>query len=159
MTFKKCKNDGCEIQIEVRNTAEGWRPFEESGNKHNCQFSDYAKKQRAKEAAGPIPTTEYLEKLEQKNDHGNELTESRQNNAWKTSNVGTNTLSEQEKLGYVDHTQPQKLKHKTFTDATPEGLDLKINTFGETHDIRYSQFHPLPSLYTEAVWYSEEISK
>ena len=54
--FKKCKNEGCEVQIEVRNTAEGWRPFEESGNKHNCQYSEYAKKLRQQE----------------KDDHGNE---------------------------------------------------------------------------------------
>ena len=47
MTFKKCKYDGCEVQVEMRSTDVGWRPFEESGNKHNCQYSDYAKKQKA----------------------------------------------------------------------------------------------------------------
>jgi hypothetical protein len=114
---------------------EGWddeaRKYKESGTgglhtKERCQEA----KAKLKQTIGPAPTTEYLEA---KNDHGNELTESRQNNAWKTSNVGTNTLSEQEKLGYVDHTQQAKgkgqSKTKIFFSEQPDKVTDEYNNF------------------------------
>jgi hypothetical protein len=136
---------------------EGWddeaRKYKESGTgglhtKERCQEA----KAKLKQSIGSAPTTEYLEA---KNDHGNELTESRQNNAWKTSNVGTNTLSEQEKLGYVDHTQGQKLKLKVLTSTEAEGLSLLYNTFGDSHTIRFSQYQIAGSLYTIAIFFEE----
>jgi len=139
MAFHKCRNEGCEVQIEVRNTAEGWRPFEESGSKHNCQFSDYAKKQRGIQ---PGETIHGRYDDEEKNDHGNET-------------VYDITPPKQE---YVDHTQGQKLKLKTITDPTPEGMDLKYNRLAEEQNIRWSQSHVTGSQYTMFVWY-EEVAK
>ena len=43
--------------------------------------------------------------------------------------------------GYVDHTQGPKLKLKVLTDPTPEGLSLLYNNFGDSHNIRFSQYH------------------
>lgn len=107
MAFKKCRNEGCEIQIEVRNTAEGWRPYEESGNKHNCQFSDYGKKQRAIQE-------------EQKNNHGNEIVQPLQ------------PTEELAKPPYVDHTlaAPGKgfAKIKFFV-GTKEEVEEEYNGF------------------------------
>jgi len=144
MTFKKCRNEGCEVQIEVRNTAEGWRPFEENGSKHNCQFSDYAKKQRGVQQ-GEVIHGRYDD--EEKNDHGNELVEPlRLKNP---ENIGNATIK------YVDHTLTPELQLEIFTDPTPEGLKLSYNRFTKEHKIRYSQSHVLGSQYTVYVWYEE----
>ena len=102
MTFKKCRNEGCEIMIEVRNTAEGWRPYEESGNKHNCQFSDYAKKQREQE----------------KNDHGNEsFPPTGAKKILELTPEGMELLKETEK-GYIDHTAKGASKVAIFSNET-----------------------------------------
>ena len=141
MTFKKCKNEGCEVQIEVRNTAEGWRPFEESGNKHNCQYSEYARKQRLGQQTETSKQNE--EKI--KNNHGNEP----------EAMISPKQYVERLESKYVDHTQGQKLKLKVLTSTEAEGLSLLYNTFGETHTIRFSQYQVAGSLYTIAVWYEE----
>lgn len=86
-------------------------------------------------------------KLEQKNDHGNELEQSAQ----KTISPPFANLEQ----GYVDHTKGQKLKLKVLTDPTPEGLSHLYNSFGENHNIRFSQYHPQGSLYTIAVFFEE----
>ena len=145
MAFHKCRNNGCEIQIEVRNTAEGWRPYEESGNMHQCQHSEYAKKQRA---AG-FHIQDRTEQEQEKNDHGNEN---------QTITSATNEQKIKKANGdYVDHTlaATAKLKLKILTDPTPEGLSLLYNSFGESHNIRFSQYHPQGSLYTIAVFFEE----
>jgi len=151
MTFKKCKYDGCDVQVEMRNTDFGWRPFEESGNKHNCQFSEYAKKQRAlgenttRILEQRIPAAEVMrEQEEQKNDHDNE-------------NFSTRpiALSTQPMTAFVDHTLKPKLKYRTITDPTPEGYDHKLNDFAQTHNIHYTQTHIAGSLYVAVVMYEE----
>jgi len=139
MTFKKCRNEGCEVQIEVRNTAEGWRPFEENGNKHNCQYSDYAKKQRGKMKEEWEEMRDFKPK-EDKDDHGNEMVQG----------FPIPTVKE-----YVDHTLKPDFNLKTLTDPTPEGIDLKYNNFAKEHKIRYSQSHVLGSQYTVYVWYED----
>lgn len=86
-------------------------------------------------------------KLEQKNDHGNELVQDT-----------TTTKAESPKQmyeRYVDHTTKPRLKIKTFTDPTPEGLDLKVNTFGETHNVKAGQYQMAGALYSTQVWYEE----
>ena len=140
MTFKKCKNEGCEIQIEVRNTAEGWRPFEESGNMHQCQHSEYAKAHRAIKEQ-----TETSRQNEEKIKNGNELVQDKAESP--------KEMYER----YVDHTivQSPKLKLKILTDPTPEGLALTYNIFGESHKIQFSQYHPVNALYTIAVFFEE----
>ena len=127
MTFKKCRNEGCEIQIEVRNTAEGWRPFEESGNKHQCQYSDYAKKQKQRE---PISSVEFKE---EKDDHGNELvqditkTESPKEMYQRMEGKTSDDLTK----GYVDHTQPAKGTSKCiiFFSSQPTDVMDEYNQF------------------------------
>ena len=157
MAFHKCRNEGCEVQIEVRNTAEGWRPFEESGSKHNCQFSDYAKKQRGIQQGETIHGR-YDD--EEKNDHGNELLQQMENVRKSTPDLFNALAKEDPTLirGYVDHTQGQKLKLKTITDPTPEGMDLKYNRLAAEQNIRWSQSHVTGSQYTMFVWY-EEVAK
>jgi len=83
-------------------------------------------------------------KLEQKNDHGNET---------------VYDITPPPKQEYVDHTLKPKLKIKTFTDPTPEGLDLQVNAFIDTHNVRHGQYRPLGSLYSTQVWYEEKESK
>lgn len=144
MTFKKCRNSGCEVQIEVRNTGEGWRPFEESGNMHQCQHSEYAKTHRGLQQ-------------EQKNNHGNENQSSTSTvKGWIPTKEQAEKIAEETK-NYVDHTlaQGQKLKLKILTSTEAEGLSLLYNTFGESHNIRFSQYQVAGSLYTIAVWYEE----
>jgi|SRR6185503_8397505 len=80
-----------------------------------------------------------LGKEEDKDDHGNET-------------VYDITRPKPE---YVDHTQGQKLKLKTITDPTPEGMDLKYNRFAAEQNIRWSQSHVTGSQYTMFVWYEE----
>jgi hypothetical protein len=80
------------------------------------------------------------------NDHGNELSSS-----IKTQLVTASTND------YLDHTiaQPQKLKLKVLTSTEAEGLSLLYNTFGESHNIRFSQYQIAGSLYTIAVFFEE----
>jgi len=82
-------------------------------------------------------------KLEAKNDHGNELVQQKP--------IGPVTVVTE----YVDHTQGQKLKLKTITDPTPEGMDLKYNRLAAEQNIRWSQSHVTGSQYTMFVWYEE----
>jgi hypothetical protein len=120
---------------------------------HQCQHSEYAKKQKA---AGFHVQDRQEE--QQKNDHGNELTESRQNNAWKTSNVGTNTLSEQEKLGYVDHTLAAKGHFRAFVSATVEELNEVANRWLEVQNVRFKQWGQLQMIadkFAIALYYEE----
>lgn len=56
---------------------------------------------------------------------------------------------------YVDHTQGPKLKLKILTDPTPEGLAHLYNSFGDSHNIRFSQYQIAGSLYTIAVFFEE----
>ena len=99
-------------------------------------------------------------KLEQKNDHGNELLQQMENVRKSTPDLFNALAKEDPTLirGYVDHTQGQKLKLKTITDPTPEGMDLKYNRLAAEQNVKFSQYHPLGSLYTIAVWY-EEVAK
>jgi rRNA maturation endonuclease Nob1 len=97
-------------------------------------------------------------KLEAKNDHGNE--ESKPLTLKHPENIGTATIKVESPKEmyerYVDHTQGQKLKLKVLTSTEAEGLSLAYNTFGESHNIKFSQYQIAGSLYTIAVWYSEE---
>ena len=45
MVFKQCIYK-CNTMIEVRNTPEGFRPFEQSGTMHDCPNSEYNKKKQ-----------------------------------------------------------------------------------------------------------------
>ena len=99
-------------------------------------------------------------KLEQKNDHGNELLQQMENVRKSTPDLFNALAKEDPTLirGYVDHTQGQKLKLKTITDPTPEGMDLKYNRLATEQNIRWSQSHVTGSQYTMFVWY-EEVAK
>ena len=96
-------------------------------------------------------------KLEQKNDHGNELLQQMENVRKSTPDLFNALAKEDPTLirGYVDHTQGQKLKLKTITDPTPEGMDLKYNRLAAEQNIRWSQSHVTGSQYTMFVWYEE----
>lgn len=126
MTSKLCKY-GCGVLLEGFD--EENRKFLEAGT------GGLHTKERCQEAK---------QKLEQKNDHGNELVQAKPESP--------KEMYER----YVDHTQPQKLKLKVITSTEAEGLALAYNNFGETHNIRFSQYQVAGSLYTIAVWYSEE---
>ena len=144
MTSRICKY-GCGVLLE------GWddnaKKYIEAGTgglhtKERCQEA----KAKLAQKVGPAPTTEYLEKTypKEKDDHGNEET---------LQGFPIPTKTE-----YVDHTSASKgtLKIKTLVDPTPEGFDIKYNTFAENHKIQFSQYQLAPSLYTMVVWYSEE---
>ena len=49
MVFKQCIYK-CNTMIEVRNTPEGFRPFEQSGTMHDCPNSEYNKKKQQGES-------------------------------------------------------------------------------------------------------------
>lgn len=89
-------------------------------------------------------------KLELKNDHGkeDEQTITSATNEQKIKIANGNG-------GYVDHTQGPKLKLKVLTSTEAEGLSLVYNNFGDSHNIRFSQYQIAGSLYTIAVWYEE----
>lgn len=136
-------------------------------------------------ASGGLHTRERCEELKaqlaQKNDHGNEdygelkdlkiikdidqkRAESKPvspkeyfENRFSTTTATTGGNTEVVKGPYVDHTQglKEKLKLKVLTDPTPEGLSLLYNNFGESHNIRFSQYHPVNALYTIAVFFEE----
>ena len=88
-------------------------------------------------------------KLETKNDHGNE--NGRTVIYEKTSPEGL----AKELKEFVDHTQGQKLKLKVLTSTEAEGLALAYNSFGESHNIKFSQYQVAGSLYTIAVFFEE----
>jgi hypothetical protein len=116
LAFKKCRNEGCEVLIEVRNTAEGWRPYEESGSKHNCQFSEYAKKQKAT----------FGERLEMdKDDHGNEET-------FQGFPIAT-------KSEYVDHTLARPSKVKIFHSESSDLVEIQYNEFLESKKFQWTR--------------------
>jgi len=79
-----------------------------------------------------------------KDNHGNEDT-------------GPRPLQMEESPKFVDHTLPKRLKIKTFTDPTPEGLDLQVNRFGDSHKIHAGQYQMGGSLHSTQVWYEEEL--
>jgi hypothetical protein len=126
---------------------EGWddeaRKYKESGTgglhtKERCQEA----KAKLKQTIGPAPTTEYLEKLEAKNDHGNE------------SFTSIPVADERPTTNrFVDHTQGSDWAFTIFTDPTPEGLSLKVNNFRKEHKVRAGQYQIAGSLYTIAIWY------
>ena len=145
MTFKPCKF-GCDILVEVRQTAAGWRPFEEAGNMHDCPKSPYNQQNRNHKPKQQMiePTEEEWKNLQQdKDDHGNETV--------------YDMSPPKPKQEFVDHTVSIKshLKYKTITDPSPEGFDLKLNDFAETHNIHYTQTHIAGSLYVAVVMYEE----
>lgn len=130
MTFRQCRNEGCEEIIEVRKTADGWRPFLESGQMHQCQFSEYAKKQRAFQQ-------------EDKNDHGNELPSVRElkaideieeRRAERIQGFPIPTVKE-----YVDHTLAGIPQIITIVGDTAEEMDDFVNSWlrKEHHRIRF----------------------
>ena len=137
MTPKVCKY-GCGVMLDAWD--EEARKYREAGS-------------------GGLHTKERCEEMKAKskvqqgeknhNNHGNELVQ----------DLPTGSFNYEEKTygkpPYVDHTQPQKLKLKVLTDPTPEGLSLLYNSFGESHNIRFSQYHPQGSLYTIAVFFEE----
>jgi hypothetical protein len=142
MAFKKCKNVGCEIMIEVRNTAEGWRPFEESGSKHNCQFSDYAKKQR-----GTIGTIQG----EDKDDHGNERTF--------VGETMTDSNTIDAKVKFVDHTAKGQSKLKIFYSDIPSDVEQEYNEFLTKNNgrikVQGGQFQSNQNWFAIALYYEE----
>jgi len=97
-------------------------------------------------------------KLEAKNDHGNEMVQGFPIPEIKNNAVNNTLQTGTAQQGYVDHTLKPRLKAKTFTDPTPEGLDLKINTFGDTHKVTAGQYQMAGALYSTQVWY-EEVAK
>ena len=124
MTFKKCRNSGCEIMIEVRNTAEGWRPYEESGNMHQCQFSPYALKQRAVQQPS-------------NNNHngGNEDVDRRSFDevaktvkGWIPTKEQADQVAEETK-NYVDHTMAGIPQIITVVGDSPEEMDDLANSW------------------------------
>lgn len=125
MTSKLCKY-GCGVLLEGFD--EENRKFLEAGT------GGLHTKERCQEAKA---------KLEQKNDHGNELVQAKPESP--------KEMFER----YVDHTQGQKLKLKIFTDPTTEGLMLSYNSFAEKNSIKFSQYQIAGSLYTIAVWFEE----
>lgn len=139
MTSRICKF-GCQTLLE------GWddnaRKYIEAGT------GGLHTKERCEEAKA---------KLAQKNDHGNESFPPKVEGKILTHGNETTELK-----SFVDHTQGQptkKWKIKTITDPTPEGFDLKYNTFVDTHDVKAGQSHVVGSLYAMVVWYSEDTTK
>ena len=133
MTPKVCKY-GCGVMLDAWD--EEARKYREAGS-------------------GGLHTKERCEEMKAKarlqqgeknhNDHGNEL-------------VQDTTRAESPKEmyeRYVDHTQGPKLKLKVLTSTEAEGLSLLYNTFGESHNIRFSQSHVTGSHYVIFVWYEE----
>jgi len=102
-------------------------------------------------------------KLEQKNDHGNELVQQMENVRKRTPDLFEALAKDDQSFivdsnhdkKYVDHTLKPKLKIKTFFDPTPEGLDLQVNNFIDTHNVRHGQYQMAGSLYSTQVWYEE----
>jgi hypothetical protein len=45
MPLQQCRY-GCNTMIEVKQTPEGWRPFEDNGDMHDCPKSPYNQKKQ-----------------------------------------------------------------------------------------------------------------
>jgi hypothetical protein len=152
MAFKKCRNEGCEVLIEVRNTAEGWRPFEESGNKHNCQFSDYAKKQRGEKPINGVIGFPAATRGEDKDDHGNEEFNG-------TTAKGPNLEFAGPELKYVDHTAKGASKVKIFYAPGTEVLEEQYNNFLKINNgqikVQGGQFQIRDGGFAIALYYEE----
>ena len=127
-------------------------------------WDDDAKKYR-EAGSGGLHTKERCEEMKAKSrvqqgeknhnhdNHGNEIGESKFSTATATTGGNTEII----KGPYVDHTlaATAKLKLKVLTDPTPEGLALLYNNFGDSHNIRFSQYHVQGALYTIAVFFEE----
>lgn len=108
-----------------------------TGEPHDCPMRDKKNLER----------DEYAKwNNEEKDDHGNEST----GLAFATGSSTADVVRT-----YVDHTKGQKLIVKTFVDPTPEGLDLQINSFIKTHNVKAGQFRMGGSMYGTQVWYEE----
>lgn len=138
MTPKVCKY-GCGVMLDA--------------------WDDDAKKYR-EAGSGGLHTKERCEEMKAKarlqqgannhNNHGNELEAIRDLKK-------IDEMEDKQTSGYVDHTiaHGPKLKLKVLTSTEAEGLALAYNNFGESHNIRFSQYQIAGSLYTIAVWYEE----
>jgi hypothetical protein len=107
---------------------------------HDCPERDKPTVERGNPWAG-----------QDKNDHGNEQEVS-------TGGIDFKALAEKSKTSedkFVDHTAKAQLRLKTITDPTPEGMDVKYNKLAAEYNVKFSQYHPLGSLYTIAVYYEE----
>lgn len=116
MTFKPCKF-GCDILVEVRQTAAGWRPFEEAGNMHDCPKSPYNQQNRNHKPKQQMiePTEEEWKNLQQEKDnHGNET-----------------VYDSPPKQEFVDHTAGTKgqSKVKIFLSTIGVNLENAYNDF------------------------------
>jgi hypothetical protein len=99
--------------------------------KERCQEA----KAKLKQSIGPAPTTEYLEKLEQKNDHGNENQSSTPTvKGWIPTKEQADKIAEETK-NYVDHTQQAKghSKLKLFF-GLPSDVENDYNNFLATNN-------------------------
>ena len=136
MTFRPCKF-GCDILVEVRQTAAGWRPFEDAGNMHDCPKSPYNQNQNRNHKPKQQmiePTEEEWKNLQQeKDDHGNETVYD--------SPPKSTTAPKQE---FVDHTVGTKGYFKAFAAPTVDELNKVANGWLDTTpEIRYKQWGQL----------------
>lgn len=139
MTSRICKF-GCGVLLEG---------FDEINRKYiEAGTGGLHTKERCEEAKAKLRT---VQGEKNHNNHGNEFGGVAKEVKDNHGNVVKLTMDQ----GYIDHTQPPKLKLKILTDPTPEGLSLLYNSFGESHNIRFSQYHPQGSLYTIAVFFEE----
>jgi len=132
MTFRPCKF-GCDILVEVRQTAAGWRPFEEAGNMHDCPKSPYNQQNRNHKPKQQMiePTEEEWKNLQQeKDDHGNETV--------------YDMSPPKPKQEFVDHTAGTKGYFRAFAAPTVDELNKVANGWLDTTpDIRYKQWGQL----------------
>lgn len=117
--FTKTCDRGCNGQITMSQRSGKWLPYNQDGSAHNCQ-------NRRQE-----PTEAEWRNLQEKNDHGNE-------NQWKTSNVGVNTLSEQERMP-----KQKRMLVKILRSLNSESLEQMHEEFGKTHAIKYCTYCPV----------------
>jgi hypothetical protein len=128
MTFKPCKF-GCDILVEVRQTAAGWRPFEEAGNMHDCPKSPYNQQNRNNKPKQQMiePTEQEWKNLQQeKDDHGNET-----------------VYDSPPKQEFVDHTAGTKGYFKAFTAITVRELNEVANSWLQMQNVRFKQWGQL----------------
>lgn len=125
MTFKPCKY-GCSVLVEVRQMPEGWRPFEESGTKHDCPKSPYNMKKKGLQQQPQEPTEEEYRKMgfEEQDDHGNDA---------QTLAFATGSHDKQE-------IKQKGLQIKILRSRNPQELESMHKDFGTNHIIRFAQY-------------------
>lgn len=131
--FTKTCDRGCHGQITMSQRSGKWGAYDQDGSYHDCQ------------------------KVQEKNDHGNELVQPKDMNV----QITTTTTNNEPTKNYI--TKRKLVLRKWFTSNNPDVLTIAVNDFVKEKEGRAGQTYAVwrPDIasmeYGECVYYEAEV--